>query len=101
MSSLKDAKAVIEKGGCTIWCQLPNIPYKSDKFGLGFTLGAQKAVCPARAEGPPLKIRNHGVNAVEDDNDNYDLEEWIFPTFNGGLNNWEAKDFVPIYFIQQ
>ena len=26
MASLKDAKAVIEEGGSTIWGQLPNIP---------------------------------------------------------------------------
>ena len=30
MDSLKDAKAVIEEGGSTIWGQLPDIPYKSD-----------------------------------------------------------------------
>ena len=49
MSSLKEEKAVIEEGGCNIWGQLPYIPYKSDKFGLGFTLGAQKIVRRARA----------------------------------------------------
>ena len=88
MSSLKDAKAVIEEGGCTIWGQLPNIPYKSEKFGLGFTSGAHKAICHARAGGPPLKISNHGVNAVEDDDDDScDLEDWIFPTITGGLDN--------------
>ena len=53
------------------------------------------------ARGPPLKISNHGVNIVEDDEDSYDLEEWFFPTVNKGLINWEAKDFVPITFIQQ
>ena len=56
MSSLKDAKAVVEEGGCTIWGQLLDIPYKSDKFGLGFTSIAQKVVRRARAGGPPLKI---------------------------------------------
>ena len=100
MSSLKDAKAVIEEGGCTIWGQLPDIPYKSENFGLGFTSGAQKALRHARAGGPPLKISNHEVNTVEDDEGNYDLEEWIFATVNGGPSNWEAKDFVPITFIQ-
>ena len=40
MSSLKDAKAVVEEGGCTIGGQLPDIPYKSDRFGLGFTSSA-------------------------------------------------------------
>ena len=29
MASLKDARAIVEDGGCTIWGQLPNIPYKS------------------------------------------------------------------------
>ena len=81
--------------------QLPDIPYKSDKFGLGFTSGAQKVVRRARAGGPPLKISNHEVNTVEDSDDSCDLEEWIFPTINGGLTNWEAKDFVPITFIQK
>ena len=98
---MKDAKAVIEEGGCTIWGQLQDIPYKSDKFGLGFTSGAQKVVRRARAGGPPLKISNHRVNVVEDSDDGCDLEEWIFPTINVGLTNWEAKDFFPITFIQQ
>ena len=71
MSSLKDAKAVIEEGGCTIWDQLLDIPYKSDKFGLGFTSGAQRAVRRARARGPLLRINNHGINGLEDnDSDN-------------------------------
>ena len=79
----------------------PRYPIKSDKFGSGFTSGAQKVVHRARAERPPLKISNHEINAVENDEDSYDLEDWIFPTVNGGLSNWEAKDFIPITFIQQ
>ena len=101
MSSLKDAKAVVEEGRCTIWGQLPDIPYKSDKFGLGFTSGAQKVICRARARGPTLCISNHGVNAVEDAGNDYDLDNLIFPATNGGLNNWIARDFVPISFIQE
>ena len=101
MSSLKDAKAVIEEGGCTIWGKLPDIPYKYDRLGLGFTAGAQKTICHARAGVPPLKIKNHEVNAVEDDEDGCNLEYWIFPTVSGGLSNWEARDFVPITFILQ
>ena len=101
MSSLKDAKAVIEEGGCTICGRLLDILYKSDKFGLGFPSGAQKAVCRARAGGPPLKISNREVNTVEDDEDGCNLEDWIFPTASGGLNNWEARDFILITFIPQ
>ena len=99
MASLKDAKAVVEEGGCIIWGQLPNIPYKSDKFGLGFTSGAQKVFRRARAGGPTLRISNHGVNVVEDTDSDCDLDNWIFPTTNGGLNNLTARDFVPISFI--
>ena len=34
MSSLKDARAIVEEGGSTIWGQLPDFPFKSDKFAL-------------------------------------------------------------------
>ena len=101
MSSLKDEKAVIEEGGCTIWGQLPDIPYKLDKFGLGFTSTAKKVVRHSRAGGPPVKISNQGVNAVEDNEEDGSLEDWIFPTVSGGLRNWEARVFVPITFISQ
>ena len=53
MASLKDARVVIEEGGCTIWGQLTHIPYKYDKFDLGFTSGAQKAIRRACVRGPP------------------------------------------------
>ena len=33
MSPLKDARAVIEKGGCENWGQLPDFAHKTDKFG--------------------------------------------------------------------
>ena len=101
MSSLKDAKAVIEEGESTIWGQLPDFPFKSDKFVLGFTSSAQKAVRRSRAGGPPVKITHHGVHALEDGEEESNFEDWIFPTIEGGLNNWEAKDFVPITFINQ
>ena len=101
MSSLKDARAVVEEGGCTIWGQLPDIPYKSDKFGLGFTSTSQKAVHHARARGLPVRISNQGVNVVEDNEEDGRLEDWIFPTVSGGICNWEAKEFIPITFISQ
>ena len=46
-----------------------------------------------------MKITHHGVNALEDSEGETSLEDWIFPTVDGGLCNWEAKDFVPITFI--
>ena len=77
----------MEEGGSIIWGQLPDFPFKSNKFGLGFTSSSQKAVRRARAGGPPLKISNREVNAVEDGEDDCNLEDWIFPTINGWLNN--------------
>ena len=100
MSSLKDAKAVIE-GGSIIWGQLPDFPFKSYRFDLGFTSTGQKAVRRSRAGGPPVKITHHGVNALEDSEEENNLEDWIFPTVEGGLCNWEAKEFVPITFMNQ
>ena len=88
MASLRDAKAVVEEGGCTIWGQLPDIPYKSDKFGLGFTSGAQRVVRRARVGEPPLCISSHGINALKDSDIHCDMDKWIFPTINGGVNNW-------------
>ena len=101
MASLKDAKAVVEEGGCIIWGQHLDIPYKFDKFGLDFTSGAQRVVRRARVVGPLLHISNHGVNALEDSDSDCDIDQWIFPTVSGRLTNWKAKDFMPITFIQE
>ena len=101
MASLKDVRVVVEEGGCTIWGKFPDIPYKFDNFGLGFTLGAQRVIRRARIGGPPPCISNHEVNALEDSDIHYDMDKWMFPTISGGLNNWEAKYFVPITFIQE
>ena len=59
MASLKDAKATVEEGGCTILGQLPEIPYKYDKFGLGFTTEGQRVVRRARAGRPLFCINNN------------------------------------------
>ena len=101
MASMKDARVVVEECGCIIWGQLPDIPYKSDKFGLGFTSEAQKVICRARAGGPPLRISNHGINALKYSDSDSDMDQWIFPTVSGGLTNWKAKDFVSVTFIQK
>ena len=64
MASLKDVRVVVEEGGCTVWGQLPDIPYKSDKFGMGFTSQAQRVVRHARANfgRPPFHINSNGVH---------------------------------------
>lgn len=79
---------MVEDGGCTIWGQLPDIPYKFDNFGLGFTSKAQRAVHQSRT----VRITNDGahkdrVNTVEDADSDCNLDSWIFPTIGNGLNN--------------
>ena len=100
MSSLKDAKAVIEDGGCSIWGQLPDIPYKSDKFGLGFTSGAQRAVRRSQAGGPPVKITHHGVNALEDSEEKSNFEDWIFPYCGRRTEQLGGEGLYSHYFHQ-
>ena len=68
---------------------------------MGFTAEAQRDVRRARIGRPPLYIINQGVNAIEDSEEDSDIDSWIYPTTNSGLNNWTVKDFVPVSFITQ
>ena len=70
------------------------------KFGLGFTVKAQKEMRCARARKPPLLIRSHEVNTVGDSEEEVAFEDWVYPTATE-LKNWHAKDFVPISFIEE
>ena len=45
-----------------------------------------------------MKITHHGVNTLEDGEEESNLEDWIFPTVDGGLCNWEAKILCSHYF---
>ena len=103
MASLKDAQAVIERGECANWGKLPDFTPKTNKFGLGFTTEAQKAVRKARIGRPPVLITHSGVNAIgeEDEVEESEFDSWIYPTTEGGLTNWTAKDFTPITFVPQ
>ena len=100
MVSFKDARAAVEEGRCDTWGKLLEIPFKADKCGLGFTIKAHKEVRHARTGKPPLRIGSHEVNAVGDSDDEVAFEDWIYPTTTQ-LNNWNAKDFVPISFIEE
>ena len=103
MASLKDARAVIEKGECANWGRLLDFIPKTDKFRLGFTAEAQKAVRKAKIGRPHVLITHPGVNAIgdEDEVEESEFDSWIYPTTNGGPSNWTAKDFTPITFVTQ
>ena len=87
MASLKDAQAAFEKGGCTIWGQLPDFSLKSDKTGLGFTIKVQKMIRRERAGKLPFHINKNGVHAIKDDDSDFNISNWIFPTPDNGLRN--------------
>ena len=74
MASLKDARAVVEEGGCTNLGQLPDFTHKTDKFGLGFTTRAQRVVRCARVGGPPIRINNRGINTIKDSEEESDID---------------------------
>src|ERR1043165_8648223 len=84
MASLKDAQAAVEEGGSTIWGQLPDLPFKFDKTGLGFTIKGQKTIRRERAGQLPFRISQSGIHAIEDDDNDFDISKWIFPTPDHG-----------------
>ena len=45
----------------------------------------------------------HGVNAIRDGDEveESEFDSWIYPTTDGGLNNWTAKDYIPVTFVTQ
>ena len=101
MASLKDARAVIEKGNCANWGQLPDFTQKNDKFGLGFTAEAQRVVRKEKIRKAPVFISNPRVNAIEEDVEEAEFDSWIYPTTSNGPSNWTAKDCTPITFVTQ
>src|ERR1044072_4305926 len=72
MASLKDAQAAIEQGDSTIWGQLPDLPFKSDKTGLGFTTKGQKMIRHKRDGKLPFRISQSEVHVIEDDDNDLD-----------------------------
>ena len=48
-------------------------------------------------------LPDHGVNAIRDGDEVEESEfnSWIYPTTDGGLNNWTAKDHLPVTFVAQ
>ena len=75
---------MIEKGKCANWGQLPDFTQKTDRFGLGFTAEAQRAVRKERIRKAPVFITNPRVNAIEEDIEEAEFDSWIYPTTNHG-----------------
>src|SRR4051812_37238018 len=95
MVSLKDAKAVIEEGGCTVWGQLIDVPYKFDKLGLGYTNGIQKSDQSPHSGGLMSHFISQGVNAIEDEVPHVSKKIWDTLGEPSGMYDFLVKYTAP------
>ena len=104
MSSLRDARAVVENGNPKGQGQVLDVIPKFNKFGLGFNPGQQSANPRASDLSTPVKFscpsaaQEGYTNAVGDDRvDGYNIEDWIRPSIPGqALNNWTSVDVIQV-----
>ncbi|XP_058755175.1 uncharacterized protein LOC131628350 [Vicia villosa] len=110
MSSLKEAKVVVESGHPEGWGRVLDLPIKQDKCGIGYQLGQSSSNGAPKKPGTfvPIKFSSAGivkdhVCAADDDMDSdYDIEEWIKPCVPGQkLLNWSSEDIISIAFDQK
>ncbi|XP_058732626.1 uncharacterized protein LOC131604182 [Vicia villosa] len=91
VSSLKEAKAVVESGHPEGWGRVLDLPVKQDKCGIGYQLGQSSSNEASKKPGTfvPIKFSSAGIVkdhicAADDDMDSdYDIEEWIKPCVPG------------------
>lgn len=109
MTSLREARAVVESGHPEGWGRVLDLPVKKDRFGIGYK-PTQKSQEPiSRNQGSPVVIKfssagiiqDGQVLAVDDDADSdYDMDNWIQPCApNQELPNWTSEDIVPVTLV--
>ena len=49
----------------------------------------------------PMPKHDAGVNVMGDDEEEFDIDSWIYPTTDGGLSKWTTRDSMPISYIMQ
>ncbi|XP_058759396.1 uncharacterized protein LOC131632676 [Vicia villosa] len=76
-------------------------PPKSNKWGLGCTSKDQSEGKHPRPKGLKYHFISKGVNAISEDEYNCNLDKWVFPTSDKGLDNWETQDIVSISYNQE
>ncbi|XP_058784300.1 uncharacterized protein LOC131659076 [Vicia villosa] len=81
MSSLKEAKAVVESGHPEGWGRVLDLPIKQDKCGIGYQLGQSSSDGSFKKPGTfvPIKFSSAGIVkdhicAADDDVDKYDIQ---------------------------
>ncbi|XP_058756794.1 uncharacterized protein LOC131630013 [Vicia villosa] len=110
MSSLKEAKAVVESGHPEGWGRVLDLPIKQDKCGIGYQVGQSSSDGSFKKPGTfvPIKFSSAGIVkdhicATDDDMDSdYDIEEWIKPCVPGQkLLNWSSEDIISVALDQK
>lgn len=112
MSSVKDARVVVENGHPEGWGRVLDLPLKFDKLGLSFSHSRQGLALEApKAPGvlTPVKftsarfISNDQANVVSDDDDSdYAIDNWIRPSvLSEGLRNWTTEDVIHVTLNQE
>ena len=102
MSSLKDAKAVVEAGHPEGWGRVLDLPPKFNKMGLGYDGyqpkedGKDKKVIQFRSAG--YEEINMMGDGIEEDN----FDKWIKPTVPEETSqNWTIEDSSLVTFAQE
>ncbi|XP_058746156.1 uncharacterized protein LOC131619029 [Vicia villosa] len=109
MSSLKEAKAVVESGHLEGWGPVLDLPIKQDKCGIGYQVGQSSSNGAPKKPGTfvPIKFSSAGavkdhICAADDTDSDYDIKEWIKPCVPGQkLLNWSSEDIISIAFDQE
>ena len=89
MASLKDARALVEAGLPKCWGSVVEVNPKFNKFGLGFDPILRREILKAPDLSTPVKFASAGigkedqVNVVDDEDDVFNIEDWIRPCIPG------------------
>lgn len=103
MSSLKDAKAVIESGHSNVWGHVIDVAPKFDKFCLGFKGNKSDMASGPTSLSTPVKFSSAGIvqdgyaNAIGEENNDSNVGRWMRPSVPGvGLSNWTFVDVIQV-----
>lgn len=105
MSSFRDARAIVEAGHPTGWGRVLDFPPKFNKMGLGYAPHQSSVEVKAKKTVQFTSagfIHNDQVNAVEDENENFDYSQWISPTVpRQEHHKWIIEDASQVTFSKE
>jgi hypothetical protein len=103
LTSLKDARALLEAGHPEGWGRVMEVAPKFNRFGLGFEPILRRQILKAPDSSTPVKFASAGikkedqVNAVDDEDDVFNIEDWIRPCIpSSELKNWTSVDTIQV-----